>query len=70
MGQQVTFTISATGGTTYQLKFDDGLSASGSIGTGPVTVKHAYLAAGTYLAIVIVSGPDGSDSASATINVQ
>jgi PKD repeat protein len=69
-GQTVTFTIKATGAATYQLGFDDGQVASGSLASGTVTVNHAYLAAGTYLPVVIVIGPTGSDSASATINVK
>ncbi|TMI22744.1 PKD domain-containing protein [Candidatus Bathyarchaeota archaeon] len=70
VGQTVTFTASASGGTapyTYMIAFGDG-----GIGTGnPVT--HAYNAPGSYTAKVTVTDsalPLASASASKSVNVQ
>jgi len=70
IGQAVTFTESATGGTspyTYTVTFGDGGTGTGD----PVT--YAYSASGTYTATVTVTdsaSPQASVSASITLNVQ
>jgi PKD repeat protein len=70
IGQAVTFTESATGGTspyTYTVTFGDGGTGAGD----PVT--YAYSASGTYTATVTVTdsaSPQASVSASITLNVQ
>ncbi len=70
IGQAVTFTESATGGTspyTYTVTFGDGGTGTGD----PVT--YAYSASGTYAATVTVTdsaSPQASVSASITLNVQ
>src|SRR5207253_2566445 len=50
-GQQITFTVSASGGTTpysYSWMFGDGSSGTGS------TVTHAYASAGTFTLVLTV----------------
>src|SRR5438552_13922690 len=70
VGQAVTFTESATGGTSpyaYTLTFGDGGTGTGD----PVT--YAYSSPGSYTATVTVtdsSSPQASVSASMTLNVQ
>ena len=70
VGQTVTFTASATGGTLpyiYAIDFGDGATGTGS------TTTHAYSIAGTYTAKVTVSDsalPKASISKSVTVNVQ
>ncbi|TMI14750.1 PKD domain-containing protein [Candidatus Bathyarchaeota archaeon] len=70
VGQTVTFTASATGGTspyTYTITFGDGAT-----GTGSVTI-HAYSIAGSYTAKVTVTdsaSPRASVATSVIVNVQ
>ncbi len=70
VGQTVTFTASATGGTspyTYTITFGDGATGIGS------TTTHAYSIAGSYTAKVTVTdsaSPKASISASKIVNVQ
>jgi PKD repeat protein len=70
VGQIVTFTASATGGTapyTYVIAFGDGATGTGS------TTTHAYSIAGSYTAKVTVTdsaSPKASITASKIINVQ
>jgi PKD repeat protein len=70
IGQTVTFTASATGGTTpytYIVAFGDGGTGTGN----PVT--YAYSVAGSYTATVTVTdsaSPQASISRSVTVNVQ
>ncbi len=70
LGQPVTFTASATGGTppyTYSISFGDGGTASGNSAT------HTYSTLGSYVANLTVTDsaiPQASVSASLTINLQ
>jgi len=70
VGQTVTFTASATGGTapyTYTIAFGDGTTGTGS------TTTHAYSIAGSYTAKVTVTdsaSPKTSIAASKIVNVQ
>jgi len=70
VGQAVTFSASATGGTTpylYTVAFGDG-----GTGTGK-SVTHAYSAAGSYTATATVTdsaSPQASVSRTITVNVQ
>src|SRR2546426_672816 len=70
VGRTVTFTASATGGSspyTYTITFGDG-----AIGTGSTTA-HAYSIAGSYTARVTVTdsaSPQASVATSVTVNVQ
>ncbi len=71
---QQAFTVAGTGGggpLTYTLAFGDGSTASGALGTGPVTVDHTYTQAGSYPVVLQVGDgiaqPDPSTSATVTI---
>jgi len=70
VGQTVTFTASATGGTapyTYTIAFGDGATGIGS------TTTHAYSIAGSYTAKVTVTdsaSPKASITVSKIVNVQ
>ena len=70
VGETVTFTASATGGTspyTYAITFGDGVSGTGSITT------HAYSIAGSYtvdLTVTDSASPQASIPATTTVEVQ
>ncbi|TMI25597.1 PKD domain-containing protein, partial [Candidatus Bathyarchaeota archaeon] len=70
VGQPVTFSASATGGTspyTYAIAFGDGATGTGS------TTTHAYSTPGSYTARVTVTdlaSPKASITASKTVNIQ
>src|SRR5437879_1344932 len=70
VGQKVTFTALATGGTspyTYTIAFGDGATGTGS------TTTHAYSIAGSYTAKVTVTdsaSPKASVTSSVIVNVQ
>ena len=70
VGQKVTFTALATGGTspyTYTIAFGDGATGTGS------TTTHAYSIAGSYTAKVTVTdsaSPKASAASSVIVNVQ
>src|SRR3989475_3819019 len=70
VGQAVTFTASATGGTTpysYAISFGDGATGTGRSPT------HTYSTAGSYTVTLTVTdsaSPQGSSSATITVNVQ
>ena len=70
VGQAVTFTASATGGTTpysYAISFGDGATGTGRSPT------HTYSTAGSYTVTLTVTdsaSPQGSSLATITVNVQ
>src|SRR5207245_10891500 len=70
LGQKVTFTALATGGTspyTYTMAFGDGATGTG------ITTTHAYSVAGSYTAKVTVTdsaSPKASVTSGVIVNVQ